>query len=315
MLEHILIAVEAVLPTFLIIALGLLARRRNMVDESALSKFNSVAFRIFLFCQIFLNVYNAEFGEAFDLRLVVFSTVALLITCALSLLTAALTEPRRDRRGVMAQGILRTNFVLLGMPLLTSLFGPSAAGLVSMMLAVTIPLTNIMAVVFLEIYAGGEIDVKKLLRDIAKNPLIDATFAALLVKLIRLPLDRVPVLMSALGSMSSAATPLCLFILGASFKLSGVGSYVKSLWITVVMRLFVIPLLSITAAAAVGIRGASLGVVLILFGAPTAVTSYNLTREIGGDADLAASIVVLGTALSCLTLFVWIVALKTLGLF
>ena len=315
MLNHMLTAVNAVLPTFLIIALGLLARRRGMVDESALSKFNSVAFRIFLFCQIFLNVYNSEFGEAFDARLVVFSTVALLLTGALSLLTAVLTEPRRDRRGVMAQGMLRTNFVLLGMPLLTSLFGPGAAGLVSMMLAVTIPLTNIMAVVFLEMYAGGEIDVKKLLRDIAKNPLIDATFAALLVKLIRLPIDRVPVLMSALGSISAAATPLCLFILGASFRLSGVGSYARSLWITVIMRLVAIPCLTVSAAAAVGIRGASLGVVLILFGAPTAVTSYNMTREIGGDKELAASIVVVGTALSCLTLFVWIVVLKSMGLF
>ena len=54
---------------------------------------------------------------------------------------------------------------------------------------------------------------------------------------------------------------------------------------------------------------------LLSFGAPTAVTSYNMARELGGDAELAASIVVVDTALSCLTLFAWIVLLKTLGLF
>jgi predicted permease len=54
---------------------------------------------------------------------------------------------------------------------------------------------------------------------------------------------------------------------------------------------------------------------MICFGCPTEVSSFNMVREIGGDTDLAASIVVVTTALSCVTLFCWIVALKSLGLF
>ena len=81
------------------------------------------------------------------------------------------------------------------------------------------------------------------------------------------------------------------------------------------MKLLILPGAAIAAAAAIGIRGLALGLVLLSFGAPTAVTSYNMARELGGDAELAASIVVVDTALSCLTLFAWIVLLKTLGLF
>jgi hypothetical protein len=315
MLNHMIVAVNAVLPCFLIIALGYLVRGRGMVGEKALGQFNTVAFRIFLPCQIFKNIYDARLRETFDARLALFTALGLLAAGGLALLTAVLTEPKRDRRGVMAQGMFRANFVLLGMPLVQSLFGAEASGLAAVMIAVNIPIYNVLSVIFLELFSEGEIDGKKMLRDIVTNPLVDATALALLVKLARVPLERVPVLTSALGSLAATATPLCLFILGGSFRPAGMRGYARSLWITVFFKLLAIPGLAIAAAAGLGIRGAALGVVLMSFGAPTAVNSYNMARELGGDTELAASIVVVDTALSCLTLFGWIVLLKTLGLF
>ena len=143
----------------------------------------------------------------------------------------------------------------------------------------------------------------------------DATVLALIVKLTGLDLYRVSALKSVLGSVAGAATPLCLFILGASFSLQGLRGAARSLWITVAGRLLLVPTLTIAAAALLGFRGPALGVIMVCFGAPTAVSSYNMAREIGGDADLAAGIVVVTTALSCVSLFCWIVLLKTLGLF
>lgn len=315
MLNHMLVAVNAVLPSFLIIALGLIVRRRGMVDDVSLGRFNSVAFRVFLSCQIFKNVYDARLGEAFNLRLSLFTAAGLLLAGGLALLTAVLTEPRRERRGVMAQGMMRANYVLLGIPLVTSLFGPEAAGRAAVMIVINIPIYNVLSVVFLELFAEGRPDVKKILRDIATNPLIDATLAALLAKLLRLPVERVPFLYSALGSLAAVATPLCLFILGGSFKPAGIGSYARSLAITEFFKLLALPGLALAAAVALGFRGADLAIVMMSFGAPTAVNSYNMARELGGDCDLAASIVVFSTALSCLSLFGWIVLLRTLGLF
>ena len=225
-------------------------------------------------------------------------------------------EPLRERRGVMIQGIFRSNFVLLSLPLMQSLFGDAGSGMVSLMIALVVPLFNVLAVVVLETYAGKEkTDPKKILRGIVKNPLIDATVLALIVKLTGLDLYRVSPLKSVLGSVAGAATPLCLFILGASFSLQGLRGAARSLWITAACRLLLVPTLTIAAAALLGFRGPALGVIMVCFGAPTAVSSYNMAREIGGDADLAAGIVVVTTALSCVSLFCWIVLLKTLGLF
>ena len=99
MLEHMLVAVNAVLPSFLIIALGLFIRRRRKLDDRSLGVFNSVAFRVFLPFQIFKNVCDAPIGEVFDLRLILFTVAGLLLAGGLALLTVQLAEPRRDRRG------------------------------------------------------------------------------------------------------------------------------------------------------------------------------------------------------------------------
>jgi len=315
MLNHMLVAVNAVLPSFLIIALGLYIRSRGKLDDKSLGKFNSIAFRVFLPFQIFKNIYDSPLGESFDLKLVLFVFFGLLLAGALALVTAIVTEPRRDRRGVMAQGMFRGNYVLLGMPLIESLFGAAGTGLAALMIAINIPIYNVLSVIFLELYAGGEINVRKMVKDIVTNPLIDATVVGLIAKAVHLPIDAFPAAASALKSLSGVATPLCLFILGASFAPAGIRGYARSLWITVAFKLLVIPGLALAAATALGIRGVGLAVVMISFGAPTAVNSYTMARELGGDSELAAGIVVVDTALSCLTLFGWIVLLRSLGLF
>ena len=311
MLNHMLTAVNAVLPSFLIIALGLFVRKRGMLEDKSLGKFNTVAFRVFLPFQMFKNIYDSPLGESFDLKLVLFIFFGLIAAGGLALLTAVLTEPRRDRRGGLAHG----NYVLLGMPLIESLFGDAGTGLASLMIAVNIPIYNVLSVIFLELYAGGKLNVRKMLKDIVTNPLIDATFIGLVAKAVHLPVYAFPAFGSALKSLAAVATPLCLFILGGSFAPAGIKGYAKSLWLTVAFKLVVIPGLALAAAAAIGIRGIGLGVVMMSFGAPTAVNSYTMARELGGDGELAASIVVIDTALSCLTLFGWIVLLRTLGLF
>ena len=316
MLQNMTAALNAVLPSFVIIAVGMLVRRKGLVGETALNQFNSVAFRVFLATQLFKNVYDSSVEESFDAGLAVFMLAAVLLVTLLTALVVNRLEPLRERRGVMIQGIFRSNFVLLSLPLMQSLFGDAGSGMVSLMIALVVPLFNVLAVVMLETYAGKEkTDPKKILRGIVKNPLIDATMLSLLVKLSGLDLYRVSAIKSVLSSVAGAATPLCLFILGASFSLGGLKGAARSLWITVAGRLVAVPVVTIAAAALLGFRGPALGVIMVCFGAPTAVSSYNMAREIGGDADLAAGIVVVTTALSCLTLFCWIVLLKTLGLF
>ena len=120
---------------------------------------------------------------------------------------------------------------------------------------------------------------------------------------------------SAVRSVANAATPLALVLMGASLDFSKLRSSVRNLSICVVSRLIVNPALLVALAAALGFRGVALGIILLVFAAPVAVNSYTMALQMDGDANLAGGIVLLTTALSCFTLFLWIWLLKSLGLF
>ena len=53
---------------------------------------------------------------------------------------------------------------------------------------------------------------------------------------------------------------------------------------------------------------------LMIFGAPVAASSYPMAVNMGGDGELAGQLVFVSTALSLLTIFTFIFTLSQLGL-
>ncbi len=76
---------------------------------------------------------------------------------------------------MLIQGIFRSNFILFGLPVTIALCGEENSGVTSMVIAVIIPLFNILAVFALEYFRGGRFRSGKALRGIVTNPLIIAS--------------------------------------------------------------------------------------------------------------------------------------------
>ena len=70
-----------------------------------------------------------------------------------------------------------------------------------------------------------------------------------------------------------------------------------------------------TAAVLLGFRGIELVTLLAIFASPTAVASFTMADQLGGDAKLAGNIVVLTSFLSAFTLFGWSYLLKVLNFY
>ena len=63
-----------------------------------------------------------------------------------------------------------------------------------------------------------------------------------------------------------------------------------------------------------GFRDQALVAIVILCGAPSTVSGYVMAKNMGGDHVLAASIVVLSTAVSAVTLTAILFILRTAGM-
>ena len=78
-------------------------------------------------------------------------------------------------------------------------------------------------------------------------------------------------------------------------------------------KLIITPLIIISISIAIGIRGVYLGCILAAMASPVAVSSFTMAKEMDGDADLAAQLVIITTLLSLITIFLWVFILKSLG--
>lgn len=307
------VCVDAVLPLFLVMAVGFVARRAGAISPEDVPKVNKWAFKFFMPIMLFYNIYTSDLSVAAQPKIIIFAVVCVLVLYGLSFGFVMLAEKNDNMRGVMIQGIYRSNFVIMGIPLAAQLVEGADLGPVVILVAVVIPIFNILAVITLEIFNGTKPSVGKMLLDVLKNPLIIGIAAGIVVQLIGLELPEA--VESAANMIGKAASPLMLFLLGAFFEFKGIGTYKKQLATVCIGRLIVVPAIFLTVSVLCGIRGVELAAMIAIFGSPTAISSFTMTQQMGGDSALAGDIVVFTSALSCVTMFAWALVLKSLGMF
>lgn len=307
------ICLGAILPVFLVIAVGYAAKRAGIIREEEVPRMNAVAFKIFMPVMCFYNIYTSDLSSALRPGLMLFTVAAIFAVYGLSLLYAVRFVPERAKRSVVIQGLYRSNYVILGISLTSGLTQGGDIGVAAVMSAIVVPIFNVLAVITLESYNGQKADRKKLFVNIAKNPLVLGSLAGLLFLVLGLKLPA-PV-ESAARDMARVAGPLMLFLLGSFFRFSGFAAHRRELVAVCLGRLVFIPALVLGAAIALGFRGVELVTLLAVFGSSTAVASFTMAQQLGGDAPLAGDIVVATSALASLSIFGWGFLFKLLNLF
>lgn len=312
-MENLMISANAVLPMCLVMALGYGTRRLGWLRREEISTINKIAFRIFLPCLLYYNIYCSDLSGSFDPLLMAYAVGGVLLTFGLALGYTLLTEKLPERRGVLIQGMFRSNYVIMGIPVATALLGADQLGTVSILIAVIVPLFNMLAVVVLEVFRGQKPKPLHILGQIAKNPLVIGSVLGILTLVagIRLP----HILEQTIQSVSAIASPLQLFLLGAFFQFSGLKTYRRELVTVSIAKLIVSPGLFLGLGALLGFRGVAFVSLIGIFASPTAVNSFTMAQQMGGDAELAGDIVVTTSAASILTMFLWIFLFKFLGMF
>ena len=311
-MDNLILSFNVVAPLCLVMALGYFLKYIKMFDENSLNVMNNVAFKVFLPTLLFYNVYSTNLGKVLDVNLMIFAAVSVLALFIATYLFVPIIEKDNKKRGVMMQGIFRSNFVLFGIPVVTSLAGEGNVGTTALLIAIVVPTFNVLAVICLETFRGGKINIKKIIHGILTNPLIIAAFLGLICLILNIKLPTA--IESSVKDISKIATPLSLVLLGASFSFSHVKKYLRETIIVVIAKLIVVPLIFLGISYAVGFRDIALLSLMIMFASPTAVSSFQMAKQMDADSDLASQIVVFTSAFSIVTVFTWIFVLKQFAL-
>ena len=313
-MENFMLSANAVLPMFLLLAAGYLSKRFGILSLEDIPRTNRIAFRLFLPCLLFYNIYNAELSYAIRPKLILFAVCGVLLVFAGAVYGAHRFERNQDRKGPIAQGIFRSNFVIMGIPIAQAIVRDADLSPVAILIAVIVPMFNFLSVVILEKFRGGRVKTGEVLLEIAKNPLIIGSVLGIVFLLLHIRLPAV--VEKAVSNLGSIATPLQLFLLGAFFRFSGLRHYMRPLTVVTLVKLFVTPAVMLSAAALLGIRGVEFLGLIGIFASPTAINSFTMVQQMKcGDAELAGDIVVMTSAVSIFSFFIWIYLFKSLGMF
>lgn len=305
------IAARVVVPMALTVGLGVLLRVFHVTDKATMKQVDNLIFKIFMPMLSFYNIYKTDFSQLNNAGYILYGTAGLMVLFVLALvLVPRLVQPR-PTASAFGQALFRSNYLLFGAAVAESMYGAGNIGLVSLLGAVAVPLFNAQAAILLETGRHGTASPKKLLLAIAKNPTVIATVLGLAVNFSGLRLPQL--VLETVQDIAGLTTPLSFLSIGVSLSLGAVAKWRYLVSISL-LRLVLVPLVFVTGAVALGFQGQELCALLILFAAPTAVSSYPMAVAMGADGDFAAQTVAYTTLFSLPTIFVWTMVLNGMGL-
>lgn len=308
-MEHLLSSAAVVFPLLVMMGIGKIATRGGILPPELVKGINRLLYYIFLPATVFRQVYSVDFSKGIDFGLVVYTAACILTitTLAIKLVPRFLKEP--GRAGSVAQAIFRGNFILFGTVICEGIYGEQALPLMALLVAFVNPFCNAMGTTCFSLLRSKKTAREKIAKDILTTPTIIATFVALTLTVTGV---KVSVLVQdVIKSVAQATTPVALIALGSTITVGNFVKYKKEIvWVTL-LKMLLIPGVVIVIAILLGFRNEALVAIVSVISVPVATSSFPVASAMGGDADLAAQLMVSSSVTSILSIFIIVYLLKT----
>ncbi len=313
-MENLIFSLNATIPIFLMMLLGMLFRKLGWMDEVFAVKMNKFVFLVPLPVLLFEQLATVDFSEVWDIKFILFCFVVTAISITISTLISLLWKDR-SIKGEFIQATYRSSAALLGIAFIQNIYG--TAGMAPLMIIGSVPLYNIMAVVVLSVFKPGNNSfdkalVKKTLKGIATNPIIIGIVAGFVWSALKLSMPSI--LHKTVSSIGATATPMGLMSMGATFEMKKATSKMKPTLVAVFMKLVGFCAIFLPMAALLGFRNEEMIAILVMLGSATTVSCFVMARNMGHEGTLSSGVIMMTTLLSAFTLTMWLDVLRSFGL-
>lgn len=312
MVSNLIFCLNATMPIFIMMIIGYLFRKYNIISEQFTKEMNSFVFKIALPVLVFNELAGENFSDIWDTGFVIFCFVVTVLQITISAIFSIVSK-KVDDNAEFIQASFRSSAALLGVGIVQNLYGE--AGFVPLMIVGAVPLYNITAVSLLSILKPEKNEslskevLKKTLFGIITNPIILGIIVGFLWSIFKIP--RPFIFERTTTYIGNLATPLGLMALGASLDFKSIGNKVFSVVSATTFKLVIFCMLFIPVALQFGYRKDKLLAILIMLGSPTTVSSFVMARSMGHDGQTSAGTVMLSTLFSAFTLTLWLFILKS----
>ena len=303
------ITAQQVLVMFLLILVGYLAVRAQVLGAEARRSFSTLLVNIVVPAMI-VDSYLIPFDPdilANLVRTALVSTGALLIGLGIALLaTRRMQSPDRP---ILRFAITFSNAGYMGFPLIQALFGAEGLLYASIFNTFFNILIWTAGIALLDPGAKGTNPV----RELVKKPALLAVALGLVLYLGRVPVP--DLIAQPIGLLGGMNTPLSMLITGIIIATSDLKAVIRrgALWQTILLRMLAVPAAAVLLCLATGTGGMVGAVVILLEACPCAAITSVFAVQYRYDEQLAAGAVVVSTLLSIAALPLFALFVQMMG--
>lgn len=303
---------DVILPVFLVIGFGYFAVWRGWFPDTGVDGLMKFTQNYAIPCLLFRAISTLDLSAQFDPELLISFYTGATVGFTAGTLGARYIF-RRNWSDSVAIGFvcLFSNAVLLGLPITERAYGTDALSANYAIVAVHAPFCYMLGVAAMEIARADNrnpaILLGKILRSMFRNALVIGIALGLAVNLSGLPLPGV--LVDAVDLMVVAALPAALFGLGGVLHRYKPEGDSKTIAMVCVISLILHPAITLSLATLFQLdRDALRSAVLTAAMAP-GVNTYIFANLYGSARRVAAASVLVGTAASIVTVWLWLLLL------
>lgn len=295
------ISFEQVIIMFIMISLGFILVKLKLIDIGAKKTLSNILVYLVVPFMI-INSYVTEYNQTIMNNLLytfLISFVVLILGIVFVFFISLFYHI--DSKRILMFAMMFSNAAYMGFPLVEAMFGADgliyASGFVSMF--------NILLWTIGYMIVSRSFSFKTAVVGILKTPVLYALIIGIIIFFFQIPIPNL--ILKPISLIGAMNTPLSMIITGMIIASSNIFKAIKNkyLWLSSVIRLIIIPFISLGVILLfnlVGVNKDVLKIVFILEACPCAAITSIFAIKFNYDENLAASLVVVTTLISAVTL-------------
>lgn len=305
-----------VLPTFGLIVLGYAAGRLRLLGDHAGDGLSDYVFLIAVPALIFRTLANgaAPSENPWGYWIAYFGGVAVVWTIAGLLARRAFSRGKAEA-AIHGFAAAQSNTVLVGVPLILNVYGDSGATPLFLLLAIHLPIMMSTATLLIETAGSGGVSfgvAARLARIIVTHPIILALAAGLGAQ--EFGYRPTGAVGSVVDQLAATASPCALIAMGLALKRFGFLGDLRAVLAISALKLVAHPFVVWALAFhALGVPPVWAGVAVLFAAMPCGVNAYLIAARYRVAETTASAAVAVSTALSVVTVSLWLVVLGAAG--
>ncbi len=299
--------ISTIVPVFIIIFLGLLAKQRGFFSPDFINQANRLVYYIAIPAMIFSAISKSSLKTEMNLPVILITLVSLTGIAAAAWRISRTLKLPEPSKGSFIQCSFHSNLGYIGLAVAFYYLGESGLVKAAIIAGFIMILQNILAVMVLQYHTKGRTGSSGIVGTLKKtmaNPVILSALSGIAFSLINIPMPLI--IDRALAILKGMALPMALLIIGASLSFQKFKPRFFPVLAATCFKLMLLPAIGFMLFKLFSIAPEDYLPGLILLASPSATLTYIMAKEIGGDPDLAVAAISVSTILSSITYSVWL---------